>query len=75
MTTYKPHSYVVGGRRYGYSAIDEYDADGKCLRTVIAGITKKEASIMAGALASAVYYALTELGFKYDESLKAYVKE
>ena len=42
--------FVVGGR-YGYSAVDVMDRKtGAMLDTAIAGVTKKEAQIIAGAM-------------------------
>jgi hypothetical protein len=42
--------FKVGGR-YGYSAVDVYDRKtGAMLDTAIAGVTKKEAQIIAGAM-------------------------
>lgn len=46
----------VSQRRNGYGAVDEYE-DGKCMRTVMAGIKPaKDADAIAGAL-NAAYWA------------------
>lgn len=42
--------FRIGGR-YGYSAVDVYDKKtGSMITTAIAGVTKKEAEIIAGAM-------------------------
>jgi len=50
----KEKRYWEEGRRYGYSAIDEVNAKGGCLRTVICGLTHKEADLI-------VYYHNQEI--------------
>ena len=45
--------HVVVEGRYGYTAIDLYDAHG-CVRTVTAGLTKRQAHDYLGAMMSAL---------------------
>lgn len=51
MEIFEPMTFVVGGR-YGYSAIDVYRGD-SCMRTAVAGITRKLAESLRGELAEA----------------------
>ena len=58
---------VVGGR-YGYSAVDlkcKDDKTGVVLETIIAGVTKKEANIIAGAINSALHGDYDRRGAKF----------
>lgn len=53
MSRRRPIEFRVGGR-YGYSAVDAFDKKtGGMIDTVICGITRKEAEIIAGQMAQA----------------------
>jgi hypothetical protein len=67
--------FEVGGR-YGYYAVDVYDAKtGACLDTAIAGITKKEAQIIAGALYDVQGTRYQRLAKSAEETMKRQNKE